>query len=100
LVSRMTHGGVGMFDVNLPFTGTRGGECRSSVSLGAGNYTLVFTFPNNVTSAPSASVTGHNPTNGTGTVSGSPIVSGNQCTVNLTNVSNAQYISVTLNNVL
>jgi hypothetical protein len=99
VASRMTHGGT-PFDVNFPFTGARGVECRSSAALGAGNYAMVFTFPNNLVSVASASVASHDPSNATGTVSGSPIVSGNQCTVNLTNVSDGQYISVTLNSVL
>jgi hypothetical protein len=68
---------------------------------------MVFTFPNNLMSVASASVTAHDPTSGTGTVSGSPVVgpnaslglSASQCAVNLANVSNAQYITVTLNNV-
>ena len=84
----------------------RGVECRSSGSLGAGNYTMVFTFANNLVSVSGASVTAHNPTSGTGTVSG-PVVVGpttsltaKQCAVNLTNVSNAQYITVTLNSVV
>jgi hypothetical protein len=109
VVSRMTHGSITPpFDINLPFTGTRGVECRSSASLGTGNYTLVFTFANNLTSVASGSVTNHNPASGTGTVSGSPVVgpnaslglTANQCAVNLTNVSTSQYITVTLNNVL
>jgi hypothetical protein len=69
---------------------------------------VVFTFPNNLTSVASAIVSGHDPTSGTGTVSGSPVVGPNaslgltakQCAVNLTNVSNAQYITVRLNSVL
>jgi len=101
VVSRLTHGS-GTFDVSLPLTGTRGVECRSSASLGAGNYELVFTFPNLLSSVTSASVTAHNPTSGTGTVSSSTIDSSDHHNyiVNLTNVSNAQYITVTLNNVL
>jgi hypothetical protein len=90
VVSRMTHGGAGTFDINLPFTGTRGVECRSSASLGAGNYAVVFTFANNVTNCGTTGTTG-------GTVSSGPNV--NQCTVNLTGVPNAQYTTVTLNNV-
>jgi len=96
VVSRMTHGSVGNFDVNLPLIGTRGVEPRSSGSLGAGNYKLVFTFANNVTSCGTASVS-------TGTGSVSSTVAGpnaNQCTVNLTGVSNAQYIAVTFNTVV
>jgi hypothetical protein len=95
----MTHGAAVDFDVNLPLpvgTSPRGVECRSSASLGAGNYTLVFTFTNNLTSVNSASVT-----TGTGSVSTSSIgPNPNQYTVNLTGVTNDQYIAVTLNSVL
>jgi hypothetical protein len=114
VVSRMTHGSITMppfFDINFPLpptTSPRGVECRSSASLGAGNYMLVFTFSNNLTSVASASVTSHDPTSGTGTVSGSPVVgpnaslglTANQCAVNLTGMSTGQYITVTLNSVL
>jgi hypothetical protein len=106
VVSRKTHGSAGDFDIDLPLTGSRGIECRSGGA--SGDYTLVFTFPNNLTSVASATVTGHDPMSGTGTVSGSPIVgpnaslglTANQCAINLTNVSNAQYVTVTLNSVL
>jgi len=98
VVSRMTHGSAGTFDVNLPLTGTRGVECRGNGSTN--NYTLVFTFPNNVQSVANAQVTAHVPASGTGTVVGSPSVSGNQVTVNLTNVSTGQYLTVTLNGLL
>jgi hypothetical protein len=104
VVSRMTHGSAGIFDINLPLppmSSPRAVECRSSGSLGVGNYTLVFSFVNNLTSVASASVTGHDPAGGTGTVSSSSMGPGaNQYTVNLTNVSNAQYIQVTLNSVV
>jgi len=101
VVSRMTHGSAGTFDVNLPLIGTRGVECRSSSSLGAGNYTLVFTFPNNLRSVGGVTVTGHDPAGGTGSVSSTAMgPSANQYTVNLTNVSDAQYITVTLNSVV
>jgi hypothetical protein len=89
VVSRMTHGNAGTFDINLPLIGTRGVECRSSAFLGAGNYQMVFTFVNNVTSCGTAS---------TGSLSSGPGL--NQCTVNLTGVANQQYLTVTLNNVL
>jgi uncharacterized repeat protein (TIGR01451 family) len=102
VVSRMTHGSAGDFDIVLPQPpATRGVECRSSALLGAGNYTLVFTFPNNLTSVASAAVTGHDPASGIGTVSTRGIgPNPNQYTVNLTSVSTGQYITVTLNNVL
>ena len=83
-VSRKTHGAAGDFDIALP-----GVECRSG---GATNdYTLVFTFSNNLASG-NASVT-----SGTGNVAGTPAISGNTMTVNLTGVANAQTLSVTLN---
>jgi YVTN family beta-propeller protein len=95
VVSRMTHGSAGMLDVNLPLIGTRGVESRNSASLGAGNYTLIFTFPNNLTSVANASVT-----TGTGSVSTSSIgPNPNQYTVNLSGVSDQQYIVITLHTV-
>jgi PKD repeat protein len=98
VVSRITHSGVGDFDVVLPQPpATRGVECRSN----SGNYKLVFGFTNNLTSVASASVTSHDPVSGTGTVlSGSLGPNPNQYTVNLTGVSDAQYITVTLTGVL
>jgi hypothetical protein len=102
VVSRMTHGSAGTFDINFPLTGMRGIECRSSASLGAGNYQMIFSFSNTLTSVGSASITAHNPASGTGTVSGFSSMgpNPNQYTVDLTSVSNAQYITVTLSNVL
>jgi PKD repeat protein len=98
VVSRMTHSTAGRFDVNLPLTGTRGVECRSGGA--SGNYTLVFTFANNLTSVDSATVT-----SGAGTVSGTVqgpnaglSLTANQFLVNLTGVANAQYIAVGLVN--
>src|ERR1700693_859000 len=96
VVSRFTHGSITPpFDVKLPLTGTRGVECRSSAALGAGNYTLVFTFANNLMSVENAAVT-----TGSGTVVGKPTLGPNadQCTVELTDVANAQYVAVTLQN--
>jgi hypothetical protein len=82
--SRKTHGAAGDFDIALP-----GVECRSG---GAPNdYTLVFTFSNNLESG-NASVT-----SGTGNVAGTPAILGNTMIVNLTGVADAQTLSVTLN---
>jgi len=91
VVSRMSHGAA-TFDVPLPLTGPAGIECRSSSSLGAGNYTVVFTFANSLVSVGRASVS-----SGTGSVS-STTMAPNQYTVNLTGVTNAQVITVTLTN--
>jgi trimeric autotransporter adhesin len=93
VVSRKTHGGAGTFDVDLPLTGPRGIECRSGGANG--DYTLVFTFVNTLTS-----VAGANVTSGTGSVAVSNIDSSDahNYIVNLTGVTNAQTITVTLSN--
>jgi hypothetical protein len=103
----MSHGTITtppFFDIPFPLpvgTSPRGVECRSSALLGAGNYTLVFTFPANLTSVANATVTSHDPATGTGSVAGSAIgTDPHQYIVNLTNVSTGQYITVTLNSVL
>jgi hypothetical protein len=96
VVSRKTHGTAGTFDINLPvITGPRGVECRSGGVNG--NFQMVFTFVNTLTSVTSASVT-----SGTGTVVGGAGTIGadaHQYIVNLTGVTNAQYITVKLTNV-
>jgi hypothetical protein len=87
VVSRKTHGRAGSFDIELPQTARPGIECRSG---GATNdYMVVFTFANNI------SVTAASVTSGVGSVS-SFSVAGDQVTVNLTGVTNAQTIVVTL----
>jgi len=83
VVSRKVHGSAGSFDIDLPLTGPRDVECRSGGANG--NYTLVFTFANPVTSCGSAS---------TGSLSSGP--DPNKCTVNLTGVPNAEYVTVAL----
>src|SRR6202011_1478767 len=86
-VSRKVHGSAGTFDVGLPLAGTPGIECRSG---GATNdYQMVITFGGPVTFS-NAQVT-----RGTGTAS-SISTSGDQVLVNLTGVTNAQTIQVTL----
>jgi dockerin type I repeat protein len=91
--SRRTHGGAGTFDLLLPFSSPFGVECRSSGV--SGNHTLVFTFTNTVVSG-SASLARM----GSGSVSGLPVFSGNTMTLNLTGVSNAQLVTVTLSGVM
>jgi hypothetical protein len=93
VVSRKTHGNAGTFDVDLPVIGATGIECRTGGANG--NHTLIFTFANVLTNVAEAKVT-----SGTGTVSGSAIGSDrHQYIVNLTGVTNAQTITVTLTNV-
>src|SRR6202043_2878888 len=79
--------------VNMPLNGNPGIECRTSGT--GGNYTVVFQFTNALTSVSSAAVT-----SGTGSVSTSGIgTNPNEYIVNLTGVTNAQYLTVTLTNV-
>ncbi len=82
VVSRKTHGAAGDFDIDLPIDGS-GIECRSGGANG--DYTLVFSFPNTITSCGTANM---------GAVSSGP--NANQCTVNLTGVANVQNVTVTL----
>ena len=93
VASRKLHGSV-PFDVDLPLATGPGIECRSGGANG--DYTLVFRFSNNLVSVGDASVT-----SGTGSVSSSAIDAGDadQYIVNLTGVTNAQSVTVTLANV-
>lgn len=87
VVSRKLHNGT-PFDINLPLTGSVGVECRSG---GASNdYQIVFTFPSAVTFT-SAAVT-----SGAGNVGRSSGSGTTTATVNLTDVTNAQRITVRL----
>ena len=94
VVSRKAHGSVGTFDVDLPLTSKPGIECRNGGTNG--DYTLLFTFTNTLTSIGGASVT-----SGTGSVSTGNIDSNDthNYIVNLTGVTNAQVITVSLTNV-
>jgi len=90
VVSRATHGSAGTFDVDL--TSGKGIECRSGGANG--DYTLVFAFTTTLTSIGGASVT-----SGTGSVASSNIDcnDAHKYVVNLTGVTNAQHIAVSLN---
>jgi hypothetical protein len=92
VVSRKIHGSAGTFDVDL--TSSSAIECRSGGTNG--NYTLVFTFANTLSSVGGASVT-----NGSGSVSSSNIDSNDahNYIVNLTGVANDQAVTVSLTNV-
>jgi hypothetical protein len=91
-VSRKTHPGAGDFDVNLAVTGSPGIECRSGGANG--DHTVLISFANSVTVG-SASVAS---SDGMAMVS-SFTVNGPVVTVNLTKVTNAQTITITLSNV-
>ena len=88
-VSRKTHGAAGTFDVNLPLTGAAGIECRQGQGVNSDSHQVVVTFVGAVTFQ-SAAVT-----SGIGSVS-SATPAGNQITVNLTGVANAQTIAIKL----
>jgi hypothetical protein len=90
-VSRKTHNFAGPFDVDL-MPPNAGVECRSGGANG--NYQVVVTFAVPITSISSAAAI---PASGaTASTSGTPSVSGNQVTINLTNVSNAQRFNINL----
>jgi uncharacterized protein (TIGR02597 family) len=89
-VSRKTHGST-PFDVNLPLGGTPGIECRSG-----GVTQVVFTFPANVSVNTALGTQGASITSGTGSVSSVSGGGTTTVTVNLTGVTNRQYVTVTL----
>ena len=101
VVSRKSHGSiVPPFDINMPLAGTPGIESRGTGSTN-NDYTLVFTFPNDLVSVAGATVSNHNPSNGAGSVGSSSMgPNPNQYTVNLIGVSTGQYLTITLNGVL
>ena len=91
-VSRKDQGGA-VFDINLPLGGSPGVECRSGGANG--DYQLIFSFANPITSVANAGVT-----SGTGGVSSRMIdIDPHNYIVNLTGVSNAQLLTVSLTNV-
>ena len=93
IVSRKAHGDVAVFDVPLSTSGAPGIECRSGGT--DGNYTIVFSFANTLTSVNGATVI-----SGAGTVSSSWMSADmHQYIVNLTGVTNAQLITVSLSSV-
>ena len=93
--SRKVHGASGTFDIDMPLANAAGLECRAGGTNG--DYTLVFTFLNPLTSVGSADVT-----RGTGSVPGNQGAIGadsHQYLVSVTGVANAQHLEVTLHNV-
>lgn len=91
VVSRMTHGSAGPFDINL--AGGNAVECRSGGANG--DYTLIFTFANPLVSADAVV------TSGIGSVANSQIdgADAHNYVVNLTSVANAQNLTVNVGNV-
>ena len=91
-VSRKTHGSAGDWDVDLPLTGNSGIECRKGQGANSNDHKIVITFSNAVAinGNPQAQVT-----SGTGSVS-NVTVNGSVVTVDLTNVTNAQTLTLSL----
>ena len=92
--SRKTHGGAGSFDVNILASNGLGIESRTAGS--GSSHQVVFTFANPVTIADAIATPGPN---ATGSVAGAPIANGNHVTVNLSNVSNQQRLTIKLHGV-
>jgi hypothetical protein len=100
-VSVKTHQGAGTFSINLPLDGSPGIEPRTGGSTN--DHTVVVTFggPVTVTGSPQAQVFGIGCVGSGGTCSpnGAVSVSGNTVTIPLTNVADAQVITIRLNGV-
>jgi hypothetical protein len=86
--SRKVHGAAGTFDIPLPLTGNVGVECRSGGATH--DYQMIVDFPGAVT------VQDAQVTTGTGMVSSFSGSGTTQITVNLTGVTDAQRITMTL----
>ncbi|HEX8281348.1 MAG TPA: LamG-like jellyroll fold domain-containing protein, partial [Chthoniobacterales bacterium] len=101
-VSRKTHTGEGDFDVNLPLTGTTGVESRSGGG-GTGDYQVVVAFESPVTvdgGTQAQVISGSGVVGSGGTANGGAVsISGNNVTIPLTNVTNAQTLGIQLNSV-
>ena len=94
VVSRKTHGTVGDFDIALPPAGNPGIECRTGPTAGA--HKIVYTLdPGRILTGAGSATTSQT---GAG-VSTALGPKANQVTVNLTGITNAQHLTVTLNGV-
>jgi len=90
-VSRKTHGSISPpFDIDLPLSGNLGIECRVGQGPNSNNHQVVVTFPRPITLVGAPTVS-----SGTGSVM-TTIASGNQVFINLTGITNAQRMSITL----
>jgi BNR repeat-like domain/Dockerin type I domain len=90
-VSRKTHDSINHpFDIDLPLSGNLGIECRIGQGANSNDHQVVVTFPGPITLVGTPSVF-----SGVGSVS-TALTSGNQVFINLTGVTNAQRIAITL----
>jgi hypothetical protein len=91
--SRKVHGSAGTFDLDFPLNGNPAIECRSGGANG--DYKIVFTFANALTSVANASISA-----GTASITSRGIGDdAHDYVVDLTGVANAQTITVSLSNV-
>jgi hypothetical protein len=100
VVSRKTHGAAGDFDIDLPLAGNPGIECRSGAATGDHTVVVTFALPvtvsgNGTVRAQVVSGTGQVGTGGVG-YGNAVTVSGTVVTVPLTNVANAQRLTITI----
>ena len=93
VVSRKTHSSAGIFDLNLPLSGTLAIENRSGGA--SGNHQLIFTFIDPLLSVGNIAITGC-----AQVVQGAIGADSSQFVLDLTNVCNGQSITVTLRNVV
>jgi fibronectin-binding autotransporter adhesin len=107
--SRKNHGSPitgPFFDINMPLSATLTGgdsgiECRQGGDADGGttgDYTIVLTFDDTVTTADSATVTAHNPL-GAGGTAGTPSFSGTEMIIPLSGVTNGQVLTLNVTNV-
>jgi hypothetical protein len=90
-VSRKTHDSISPpFDIDLPLSGNIGIECRKGQGANSDQHQVVVTFQRPITLVGATTVS-----SGTGSVS-TAIASNNQAFINLTGVTNAQRMAVTL----
>ena len=83
-VSRKTHGAAGVFDINLPLTGTPGVECRNGSGAALNDHQIVVSCVAPVVSFTDVLIV-------SGTISGGSVgATGNVITLNLNGVANAQ----------
>lgn len=92
-ISRKTHGSAGTFDIDLPLTGKPGIECRTGPTTG--DHTVVVTFSVPVTVTNVTVTPGPGATAAVAQTDGFSVDNA-QVTVNLTNVSNAQTLTINL----
>ena len=96
LVSRLTHGSAGTFDINMFTVGTIGVECRRGAGASGKDFQVIATFPSAITG-----ITGTNVSSiDSAATADTPVITTSSgrgvVTVNLHNVANVQTLSLTL----